>query len=161
MSFSRKILILNFTSAVLFVFDRLTKWLILKTSYERSFLFSFLKIEFQKNAGFWGMEINKYFLLIVTFVILTIILFLLIKSYQKKNFFLILILTLILTGAFSNLADRLIYGGVIDFINLFSYSTFNLADCLIITGVGLWLIKELIYPNYLNYFKQKNRNNAR
>jgi signal peptidase II len=157
MFFSRKISILNFTSVILFIFDRLTKWLILKTSYERSFLFSFLKIEFQKNSGFWGMEINKYFLLIATVAILTILIFLLIKSYQKKNFFLILALTLILTGALSNLIDRLIYGGVIDFINLFSYSTFNIADCLIIAGVGLWVIKELIYPYYFNRLKQKNK----
>lgn len=154
MSYSRKILILNFAAAILFFFDRLTKWLTLKTSYERSFLFSLLKIEFHKNEGFWGMEINKYFLLAAAIVILLILIFLLIKNYLRRNFFLILILTLILTGAFSNLADRLIYGGVIDFINFSSFSIFNIADCLIIVGVSLWVIKELICP-YLFRLKQK------
>lgn len=155
MSYPRKILILNFVVAILFAFDRLTKWLVLETSYERNFLFSFLKIELQKNTGLWGMKINKYFLFIATVVILVILIFLLIESYLKKKYSLILVMTLILTGALSNLSDRLIYGGVIDFINLFSFSTFNIADCLIIAGVSLWVIKELIYPYYLNCRKQK------
>lgn len=141
MSYHGRILILNLATIALFIFDRITKWLMLKkTSYKRSFLF--LKIEFQKNNGLWGIEFNKYFLLTTIILILIILILLLIKNYQKQNFFLISVITLILAGAFSNLVDRLIYDGVIDFINLFSFSTFNLADCLIVGGIGLWVIKE-------------------
>ena len=154
MSYSGKVLSLNLLAAVLFTFDRLTKWLVIKNSFRKSFLFLPLKIEFQKNTSVWGLEINKYFLYSAVAAILIILIFLLVKSYQRRNLFLILVITLILTGALSNLIDRLIYGGVIDFINLFSYSTFNIADCLIITGVGLWAIKELIYPYYFNRLKQ-------
>lgn len=48
---------------------------------------------------------------------------------------------LILSGAFCNYYDRIIYAGVIDFI-LFSWHSwawpaFNIADCAIVIGIGL------------------------
>jgi signal peptidase II len=49
--------------------------------------------------------------------------------------------TLILAGAISNIADRLWYGGVIDFIILsfhgYAWPTFNVADIAIVAGVVL------------------------
>lgn len=49
----------------------------------------------------------------------------------------------ILSGAVSNLLDRFIYGGVIDFIHLhcgaFSWPIFNIADVAIVCGV-IWMI---------------------
>ena len=51
---------------------------------------------------------------------------------------------LILVGAVSNFVDRIIYGGVIDFVVLnyghWSWPAFNIADALILLGLGL-LIK--------------------
>ena len=48
----------------------------------------------------------------------------------------------ILAGAVGNLIDRIAYGEVIDFIDVhlwsgYSWPTFNLADSLIVVGVGL------------------------
>ncbi len=147
MSFLKKVLILNFSAATFFALDRLTKWLAFnkKFSLPENFLFSLFKIKFQKNTTILGLEISRSLLLLVITIIIIALFFLLIRNYQKKEFFLILILTLILIGALSNLIDRLIYGGVIDFIN-FSSSTFNLADCFIVSGVSFWAIKEFIFP---------------
>ncbi|MBP8600091.1 signal peptidase II, partial [Patescibacteria group bacterium] len=48
---------------------------------------------------------------------------------------------LLLTGSVSNLYDRLVYGGVIDY--LASWWTFlNLADILIVTGLIILIIKH-------------------
>ncbi|CAN5123674.1 signal peptidase II [soil metagenome] len=48
---------------------------------------------------------------------------------------------LILVGAVSNFIDRIIYGGVIDFIVLnyghWSWPAFNIADALILLGIAL------------------------
>ena len=41
---------------------------------------------------------------------------------------------LILAGGISNILDRIFYGYVIDFIDIFNISTFNFADLLIISG---------------------------
>jgi len=51
--------------------------------------------------------------------------------------------TLIIAGSVSNLIDRAVYGGVVDFV-LLSYGTmswpvFNIADVAIVMGVGLLL----------------------
>lgn len=46
-------------------------------------------------------------------------------------------LALILTGAVSNLADRVIYGETVDYFRIFT-SMVNIADCLIIAGFVLY-----------------------
>lgn len=55
--------------------------------------------------------------------------------------------TCVLAGAISNLIDRLIYGGVVDFIHLsfcgYSFPIFNIADIAISVGAALILWKEL------------------
>jgi signal peptidase II len=59
-------------------------------------------------------------------------------------------LALILGGALGNLADRIVYGHVIDFIDFYikqwHWYTFNLADCFITVG-ALMTIKSLIFSN--------------
>ncbi len=55
--------------------------------------------------------------------------------------------SLIFGGAMGNLYDRLLYDGVLDFIDAYAYGyhwyKFNLADAAISCGVALWLITEL------------------
>ncbi len=49
----------------------------------------------------------------------------------------------IISGAFSNLCDRFLYGGVIDFIDIRILPVFNLADIFITAGVillGVWYL---------------------
>ena len=53
-------------------------------------------------------------------------------------------LALIITGALSNLYDRLQYGLVIDYINIRFWPVFNLADVMISAGVFI-IIKALIW----------------
>lgn len=48
--------------------------------------------------------------------------------------------SVIIIGALSNLLDRLFFGQVIDYLNIFIWPVFNLADILIVGGVGLYLI---------------------
>lgn len=54
---------------------------------------------------------------------------------------------LVLVGGTSNLMDRFIYGGVVDFIQLsygeWSFPIFNFADVYICLGVGLMLYNTL------------------
>lgn len=59
----------------------------------------------------------------------------------------ILALALIIGGAIGNLIDRIVFGGVVDFLYLhygsFSWYVFNLADCAIVAGVGALLYDSL------------------
>lgn len=56
-------------------------------------------------------------------------------------------LLLILSGAISNLVDRIHFGCVIDFIDLRFWPIFNLADILITAGVIMLLITNLKMKN--------------
>ncbi|MFA6263613.1 MAG: signal peptidase II [Candidatus Babeliales bacterium] len=53
---------------------------------------------------------------------------------------------LLIGGAFSNIVDRLMYGAVLDFIELYigpyHWPVFNIADIFIVGGVGIMLIKN-------------------
>ena len=51
-------------------------------------------------------------------------------------------MTLIVAGALSNLLDRLVFAGVVDYLRLGSWSVFNLADSEIVVGVLFLLLIE-------------------
>ncbi len=50
---------------------------------------------------------------------------------------------LILAGALSNISDRLIYGYVVDYLNLKYFTIFNLADIMISVGAAILIFKNL------------------
>jgi len=53
---------------------------------------------------------------------------------------------LVFSGSISNIFDRFMYGGVVDFIELswkeYSFPVFNLADCYIVIGVMVMLYQQ-------------------
>ena len=59
-------------------------------------------------------------------------------------------LGLILGGTLGNLHDRIVFGGVRDFLHwnyLFDWPVFNLADCWLVGGAGMLLIQALFFPD--------------
>jgi len=77
------------------------------------------------------------------FIILTLIVIIFIIYYINKNkvsYYEEISLSLILGGAVGNLIDRIVYNGVIDFINLRIWPSFNIADsCITIGVIGLMI----------------------
>jgi signal peptidase II len=65
---------------------------------------------------------------------------------QKQEKLLALALSLILGGAIGNLIDRLVYGYVIDFLDVYyqqwHWPAFNIADSAITVGVALLLLES-------------------
>ena len=100
----------------------------------------FLYITYVKNTGVaWSLFDSNYILvLIVSFiVIMGIILYV----YKEKTevFLLKLSYSFIFGGAIGNFVNRLVYGHVIDFIDIkifgYNYPIFNFADTFIVIGV--------------------------
>lgn len=91
---------------------------------------------------------TKLFLLLVSSLISIILLVWLYKE-QSSNKTEILSISLILGGALGNIYDRLNYGYVIDFIDVYAnqyhWPVFNVADMAISVGVFLLGIKLLFY----------------
>jgi signal peptidase II len=90
----------------------------------------------------FGWIDNKFLVVLLLLVGFLIFIWLFVKS--KKDFSLPLLL--ILSGATSNILDRFIYGGVVDYINLNFFTNFNLADVYIVVGSFWYIFKAIKYP---------------
>lgn len=77
---------------------------------------------------------------------LAIIFLLIIFFWQKNDSWTKISLIFILSGAVSNLLDRLLRGCVIDFIDIKIWPVFNLADVYIIIGTATLLIFKILKP---------------
>ena len=147
MTYARKIMLINFLIGILFLADRLTKWLAFRIPEGGVFLFSekFAGLRLYKNFNLiFNIVLPDWLIYVMISAILLPLFWLLAKNYSQKNIFLIFPLSLIIVGALSNLIDRLYFGFVVDFISFFDYSIFNLSDAYIVGGVGLILISEFI-----------------
>lgn len=128
----------NFVLVLILVFlDFISKFLVVK------FNIHFGIINYVQNTGVAFGLFNgfNWVFILIDLVFIFILVYLL---FFKNGFFEFRIgLGLILAGAIGNLIDRVVYGFVIDFIDLKYWYVFNLADVFIVIGVCLILIKML------------------
>ena len=96
---------------------------------------------FLSEAGGW----QRWFFAGLALVI-SIIITVWLSRLQKHETLLAIALSLILGGAVGNLIDRLAYGYVIDFLDVYyqnwHWPAFNIADSAITLGVGLMLLES-------------------
>lgn len=129
-----------------FGLDRLAKYLILHSS-GNIYLTSWLSFDITINRGIaWGLfhtASTLGFMLIVGAIGLLITALVGYATWQIRQGKFAAQEMLILAGAISNLLDRLIYSGVIDFIHIriagWSFPIFNVADILIVIG-AVWIL---------------------
>lgn len=103
-----------------------------------------LSLTFSKNYALaFSLQslFNPLFLIIPLLIIL---LLLLVKEIKKNSVQTAVPLFFIIAGAASNLYDRLLYGYVIDYIDLRYFTIFNIADITICLGVFILLKKHLL-----------------
>ncbi len=102
----------------------------------------FFIINYETNTGiafslFQG--VNRLIFILIALVIIALVVYYLIK-YKPQSKLVNYGLYLMLAGAVSNLIDRIIYGYVIDYIDLKFWPIFNLADTSNVIGVLLLVI---------------------
>ena len=144
---SKKIYI---TAIIIFILDQITKAIISSyISLGNSIIIikDFFSITYINNTGAsWGILKNNTYLLIIFSIIAVLILIRYCNSF-KKNRRNILGLGFLLGGILGNLADRILYGYVKDFLDfyIFNYNfpIFNIADIFIVIGVLLLIISIL------------------
>lgn len=153
----KKVFIFSF---ILFFIDIISKTIIKSTMNLSSSIIvipNFFKITYVLNDGAaFSILRGKQLLLII----IGIILFLMILYYIKKdklNNYKVFYYSLLIGGLFGNLFDRIVYNGVIDFLdfNIFGYDypIFNLADTFIVIGVILIIIESFRKDLYGNNSK--------
>mgnify|MGYP005666485095 FL=1 len=138
---------------VIVALDQWSKWMI-KTSYNlyqsEPIIEGFFYFTYVTNDGMaFGLSFpgGKTILLIVTLILTGVIMWMLWKEKNSHN----LIrygLTLILAGAIGNMIDRILYGKVVDFLDImigsFNWYIFNVADSAVTSGMILFILHTII-----------------
>ena len=150
----KKLTVLISTFIPVLILDQFLKYIVNKniTSYEKiTIIKHFFNIVHVNNTGVaFGLMQSVSALLIIIFtlciiIVLTIILF---KVKFNSNLF-IFSSSLIVSGAFSNLINRILQGYVIDFIDIHIYQyhwpSFNVADSCVVVGTILFFISIIKY----------------
>lgn len=91
----------------------------------------------------WGWDANSFFAVVSVAAALAIA-FWSTRRNTREDWFLSLALGLILAGTLGNLYDRLVFGGVRDFLHwyyLIDWPVFNFADCCLVCGAGALLLQ--------------------
>ncbi len=127
------------------VFDQASKWLALEKLllHESIPLMPFLNLTlvYNKGAAFGFLSTasgwqNLFFIGIA--LVATVVILYLLRRTGPKDRFMAVALMLILGGAIGNLIDRLFYGHVVDFIDVYygswHWPAFNVADSAITVG---------------------------
>ncbi|MFW6383302.1 MAG: signal peptidase II [Nanoarchaeota archaeon] len=133
--------------AVLLV-DQLSKFLFRNLLAENSIsiLGGFFRFALTYNTGAaFSIFTGNNFLLIILSVLIIAILFYYLKIYANEKFgYESFGLSLIIGGALGNLVDRIYLGSVVDFIDIWIWPVFNLADAAITIGVIIIIYKILV-----------------
>jgi signal peptidase II len=106
----------------------------LRLAYNTGAAFSFLG-----NAGGW----QRWFFAGISVLVISVLVVWM-RRLKPEQWQLSAAFALIIGGALGNLIDRLVYGHVIDFIDVYyktwHWPTFNIADSAITVGAGLLLL---------------------
>ncbi|MBI4975542.1 signal peptidase II [Candidatus Peregrinibacteria bacterium] len=124
----RKNFIKIFLPAIGTIFlDQITKYLIFN---------GFINMEYSKNTGIaFGISMPFYLLSGINVFLLFLIVYLAYKELNLSKILSQISMGIILGGAIGNIIDRLRYGYVIDFISIWKYPSFNIADIGITAGI--------------------------
>ncbi|MEK6874309.1 MAG: signal peptidase II [Nanoarchaeota archaeon] len=127
-----------YTALAVFILDRVTKFLVLEhlQMYD-SISLGIISITHIKNTGItWGLLATLPWIPFLASILVIAGIIYYAKSIPKNYYF---ITGLILGGATGNLLDRILYGAVIDWIDLGWWPVFNIADSAI-TIAGVFII---------------------
>ena len=131
-----KILRFFFIISLIAILDQASKFLIRINSVNTEVIRNVLSFTFLKNTGVsFGLlkGFNGVFI-VISFVAIVLFSYLFV---QEKKY--TLQFSLIMGGVAGNMIDRLYLGYVVDFINIYIWPVFNIADSCIFIGT-LWLV---------------------
>ncbi len=141
--------------AVVFL-DRLTKFLVLSSLQDKgsvAIIPGIFHLTFTVNSGaaFSILSGKNTFLI---FLSLMVIIFIIYSYFKLKPTRITSVgVGLILGGAISNLLDRFLFSGIVDFIDFRVFPVFNIAD----SGISIGVIMLIAYYAWEDFVKKKVR----
>ena len=144
--------------AICVVIDQLTKWLLYGKSCSLIGDFLWLEPGFNTGASFSILSNATTLLIILSIPVIAMMNYFIISNKVSKSKFFKISIGIILGGTIGNFIDRIVFGGVRDFIYLKSinFAIFNFADVFINIGVYM-LIGYIIYAAVIEYKKVKSQ----
>jgi len=156
-----RILLIIFTVISLILIDQTTKY-VLQYNYKEPIGNDIISIVFIENDGVaFGLNAGNTKNIILTVLILCLIINFIRNQKDKIDEKTSFALSLILAGGISNLIDRIVNGGVIDFIKIKNFAIFNIADCYIVIGWFLLVIFLIIFGFSKNELEEKIARNIK
>ena len=145
---NKVVLTIIITVISLILVDQLIKC-VLQYYYEEPIEKGILTIEMVKNDGIaFSINSGNTKNIVLTVIVLLIVINFIRNQKDRIDETTLIALGLILAGGISNLIDRIVHGGVIDFIKIEDFSVFNIADCYVVIG---WI---LIIINFIKINKE-------
>lgn len=143
--------------------DQLTKYLTvsrLKGNPAKIIIENVLRFTYVENRGaaFGILQDQRLFFVIITLITLAVLGGFLIKYYKTISTWMIVAISLVISGTIGNFIDRIRLGYVVDFISVrildrYDFAVFNIADSLIVIG-GIMLIISIMFADS-SYEKNK------
>ncbi len=142
----KKILIIILIVISIIVLDQLSKWIVEKNFIDQSVGNKAIAIEVTNNTGmaFGFNEGNIKNIGLVAFTLIIVFHFV-IKQFEQLDYKTTVAISFVIGGGIGNLIDRIIRGSVLDFIRIFNFPNFNVADTFVVTGWMLIVIFLVIY----------------
>ena len=147
-----KICLIVLSSSILIVFESIIKYSIInKIPFEGFYLIKpILQIIYTPNYNIaFSLPLPKFLIIFLIVSALVFLSFVWWANLIAGNIKLLWATSLVIIGALSNLIDRFIFGYVIDYINIFIWPIFNLADCLIVAGILIYIVNEIKFKKVI------------
>lgn len=133
---------------IVLVIDQFTKWLVVQNMEIREsipVIEGFFYLTSHRNAGaaFGILQGQMWLFYIATIIVVGVVVYY-IQVYGRENRLFGISLGLVLGGAIGNFIDRVLFGEVVDFLDVYifnyNYPIFNVADSALVVGVIMLII---------------------
>ena len=133
-----------FYSLPLIALDQVTKYYVVEGKLTGEFIPNFFSFTLKYNEGIaLSIPLEGNLQLVVIFLVLLIGAYYVRKYFDLSKTTIQLTVASILGGAIGNLIDRFTRGAVVDFIAIWDFPVFNLADVFIFYSVCILIYLEL------------------
>jgi len=144
-----KFFLLAFICLELLILESLIKYIFINKVPSEGFYFipQFAQIIYTPNQNIaFSLPLPQVFIIVIVIIIIIVLSYIWWHIFLKGNLWELTAISIVILGAFSNLIDRLVFGYVIDYIKIWIWPVFNLADAMIVLGIFIYILSEFKKP---------------